>query len=181
MSIDRRTAIRNFLMISAGVVFVPSCLQEKGKASIVLKNIDVDANDEKLLAEVCETFIPKTDTPGAKDISAHLFVLKMLDDCTAKADQQKILKGLRGIDKMADKKFNTSFVKCTPEQRQELFKSIESKQGTSDDVDQFYKSVKKLTIQAYTTSKYYLTNVHIYELVPARFHGCVPVGTTNTL
>jgi len=36
-------------MISAGVVFIPSCLQEKGKASIVLKNIDVDADDEKLL------------------------------------------------------------------------------------------------------------------------------------
>jgi len=104
-----------------------------------------------------------------------------LDDCTPKADQLKIIKGLHEIDKMADKKFDKSFVNCTPQQRQELFKSIESKQGTSDDVNQFYKSVKKLTIQAYTTSKYYLTNVHKYELVPARFHGCVPVGSTNSI
>jgi hypothetical protein len=181
MSISRRTAVKNFLMLSAGVVFIPSCLQEKGKASIVLNNIDIDAGDEKLLSEVCETLIPKTDTPGAKDISAHLFVLKMLDDCTAKEDQQTILKGLDGIDKMADKKFDKSFVKCSPQQRQELFKAIESKQDVPAEVDQFYKSVKKLTIQAYTTSKYYLTNVKVYELVPARFHGCVPVGSTNSL
>jgi hypothetical protein len=156
-------------------------LQEKGKPSIVLKNLDISADDEKMLAEVCETFIPKTDTPGAKDILAHLFVMKMLDDCTAKADQEKILKGLNGINKMSDKKFDKSFVNCTPQQRQELFSAIESKKGIPGDVSAFYTSVKKLTIQAYTTSKYYLTNVHVYELVPGRFHGCVPVGSTKTI
>ena len=181
MSINRRAALKNFLFISAGVVFIPSCLQEKGKPSIVLKNLDISAGDEKMLAEICETIIPKTDTPGAKDILAHLFVLKMLDDCTPKADQQKILKGLNGINKMANKKFDRSFVNCTPQQRQELFATIESKKDIPDDVAAFYASVKKLTIQAYTTSKYYLTNVHVYELVPGRFHGCVQVGSTKTI
>ncbi len=181
MSIDRRTAIRNFLILSAGVVFLPSCLQDTGKPSIALNNVDIDDQDEKLLAEVCETFIPRTTTPGAKDISAHLFVLKMLDDCTPKTDQQKIVKGLRGLDKLADQAYHKSFIKCSLEQRQELFKRLEDKKEAEGEVSQFYTSVKKLTIQAYTTSKYYLTNVHVYELVPGRFHGCVPVKNTNSI
>ncbi len=112
-------------MISAGVVFIPSCSQEKGKASIVLKNLDIDSDDEKLLAEVCETFIPRTDTSGAKDFSAHLFALKMLDDCTPKKDQQKILKGLNGLDDIAKKSYHVAFVSCTAKQRIEIFKTIE--------------------------------------------------------
>ena len=181
MNMNRRAAVKNFLMLSAGVVFIPSCFQEQGRPSIVLMNINISSDDEDLMAEVCETFIPATDTPGAKEIGAHLFVLKMLDDCTPNDDQKKVMEGLKGLDKLAKKEINKKFNSCTPKERTDLFTLIESKKGVPDEVVQFYTSVKKLTIQAFTTSKYFLTNVHIYEMVPARFHGCVPAKNSNTL
>ena len=179
MNVDRRTALKNFLIISAGIVLIPSCLQNKGKSSILLKNFVINNNDEDLLEEVCETFIPTTDTPGAKDIGAHLFVLKMIDDCIDKEEQIKIIKGLKAFDKLAKKTYGKSFFDCDAVQRKEFFSRIEKKEDVSQEVLAFYKTTKKFTVRAYTTSEYYLTKVAVYELIPGRFHGCVPIGYKN--
>ena len=68
---DRRSGIKTLLIISAGAVLIPSCLQEDKKSTLSLKNIQVDGNDEELLATLSDTIIPKTDTSGARDVSAH--------------------------------------------------------------------------------------------------------------
>ena len=139
--------------------------------------MSIDADQEKLLAELAETIIPATTTPGAKDISAHLFALKMLDDCYKPEDQQKFVTGMAQFEKICKTKNERSFVDCTAQQRAFLLTDIESKKDQDDELSFFYATIKKLTIQAYTTSKFYLTNVRVYELVPGRFHGCVPVTT----
>src|SRR5690606_1388245 len=154
MNINRRTVLKNFLVISAGMVLIPGCRQ-KGKPSIDLKNIDISESDEELLAAVCDTFIPTTDSPGAREIGAQLFVLTMLDDCTPEAVQQQVVRGFKDINEMAGKRFDADFIKCTAAQRNELFTHIEGRHGVSEDLTAFYHVVKKLTIQAYTTSKYY--------------------------
>lgn len=154
---------------------LPSCLQHTSKASVLLKNIAVDADQEKLLAELAETLIPATDTPGAKDVSAHLFVLTMMDDCSPKAAQQQWLNGLQQFDQLAKQTHNQSFVQSNTAQREALLASLEAKKDAKGDVSFFYHTTKSLVIRAYTNSKYYLTKVQVYELVPSRFKGCVPV------
>lgn len=177
MNVTRRSAIKQFLLVSAGAVLVHSCLQDKSKASVILKNMSIDADQEKLLAELAETIIPATTTPGAKDISAHLFALKMLDDCYKPEDQQKFITGMNQFEKNCKTKNERNFVDCTPQQRSDLLTDLETKKDQNDELTFFYATVKKLTIQAYSTSKFYLTNVRVYELVPGRFHGCVPATT----
>ncbi len=68
----RRSAIRCFLAGSAGVILLPACLHDKRKSSVILKNISLTGDQEDMLADLAETIIPRTDTPGARDISAHL-------------------------------------------------------------------------------------------------------------
>ncbi len=51
-----------------------------------------------MLAELAETILPKTDTPGAKDLAAHLFALKMVDDCYTKTNQEKYMKGMKDLN-----------------------------------------------------------------------------------
>ena len=130
-----------------------------------------------MLAELAETIIPKTDTPGAKDISAHLFALKMVDDCSSKDDQDKFVKGLTAFENMAKKELGKSFTEATTERRAKLLTQLEGQkeQEHKDDAAQFYGKMKGLTIQAYTSSQFYLTKVQIYELIPGRYHGCVAV------
>ncbi|WP_423149311.1 gluconate 2-dehydrogenase subunit 3 family protein [Rubrolithibacter danxiaensis] len=171
---DRRSAVKSFLIAGSALAFFPSCLQDKKITSVKLKNLSIDQDQEKLLGEITETLIPKTDTPGAKDLSLHLFVLKMMDDLFEKEQQEKFVKGLDQIDEIAEKNYNNRFVKLTAPQREELLNRVEKKEF-SGDVQSFYPLMKQLTITGYLNSKYVMTKLRVYELVPARFHGCVPV------
>ncbi|HWK02888.1 MAG TPA: gluconate 2-dehydrogenase subunit 3 family protein [Puia sp.] len=189
MIVNRRAALKQFLVISAGAALLPSCLQDQLKATILLKNFQIDGQQEKLLAELAETIIPATSTPGAKDVSAHLFALKMLDDCYSKGDQQKFLKGLQQLDETARTTTGQSFLKCTPAQRDALVSGIENRitagkgavssisgpHSSVSELDFFYSVMKRQTILAYSSSQFFLTKIHVYELVPGRYHGCVPV------
>lgn len=171
MPLTRRQAIRQFLYVSAGIALIPSCMEDRSKSSILLKNLPISADQEKLLAELSETIIPKTSTPGAKDISAHLFALKMIDECRSGEDQEKFLEGLRAFETGAGK----GFAAMSQAERAKVLEPFEKDREAKDPASVFYRNMKRLTIQAYTSSEYYLTKVQVYELVPGRYHGCVPV------
>jgi hypothetical protein len=173
--VNRRSAIRHLFCISAGALILPSCMEDKTKSAILLKNMSIDAGQEKLLEELTETILPAISTPGAKDIYAHLFALKMLDDCYKKEDQQKFVRGMEQFQKKSKNELETSFVETSPAKRQTLLKKIEAEKDSKEDPAYFYFTTKRLTIQAYTTSEHYLTRVQVYEMVPSRYHGCVPV------
>lgn len=59
-----------------------------------------------------------------------------------------------------------TFASLSATGKQALPTEIESKKSGDADVDYFYPVTRKLTIQAYTTAKFYLTKVQVYELVP---------------
>lgn len=178
MLVHRRALLKNFLIVAGGVLVLPACVQEKSKASILLKNMEVDAGEEALLAEVSETIIPATEAPGAKDLYTHLFALKMLDDCSSKKEQQAFLKGLKELNDFSRKTADKTFTNATPAQREQVLLAIE-KEDAPEDLKTFYKKLKGLTIQAYVTSKFYLTEVQPYELIPGNFKGCAPVKPSN--
>lgn len=179
MLVSRRSLLKNLLIVTGGMLVLPACVQDKSKAGILLNNMEVSADHEALLAEIAETIIPATDTPGAKDLYAHLFALKMVDDLSTKEEQDQFLRGLKEIDALSKKRLDTSFTKATVEQRETLLKSISTDADVSEDVKAFYKKLKGLTIQAYTTSKFYLTEVQPYKLNPGFFKGCEPVKPSN--
>ena len=178
--VNRRSAIRQLFCISAGALIIPSCMQDKSKSAILLKNLTIDSNQEKLLVELSETIIPATSTPGAKDVYAHLFALKMIDDCYKKEDQQKFVNGLEAFQKKSKKELDRSFAEASPAERVSLLQKIEADKDSKDDLAYFYSTIKRLTIQAYTTSQYYMTKVQVYEMVPSRYHGCLPVKAINS-
>lgn len=157
------------------MLIVPSCLEDRTKASFLLNNYELTGEQEKMLAELAETLIPKTSTPGAKDIYAHQFVMKMMDDCASKEDQQKFVKGLDAFNSFAKKNAGTSFMEASASKRKEVLKAMEALKPEESEAAAFYKKMKGLTIRAYTSSKFYLTQVQVYELVPGRWSGCVPV------
>ena len=175
MSITRRTAVKQLLIISGGVVIFPSCIHHEDKASIPLKNLDINAGHEKLMAEIAQTIIPATDSLGAKDLYTHIYTLKMLDDCAEKEKQDAFVKGLKEINDISKKKFDNKFIDCTVPQRENILNDIEAKNGYSKDIQSFYGMMKGLTIQGYMTSKYVGTKLVVYELVPGRFHGSFPI------
>lgn len=161
---ERRVAIKQVLIFAGGMALLPSFLKGAGKASIQTKNLAVSGEQEKLLAEIAEIIIPKTTTPGAKDLGLHLFVLKMIDDCYEKAVQEKFMSGLKtfeGLDAAALK--------------QQLIAVNSGKSVASEDTKSFYKLMKQQTINGYVNSKYVMTNLVVWELIPGRYNGYFPV------
>jgi len=181
MAVNRRTVIKQFLFVASGVTLLPACLQEdKGKSSLLLKNMPINGQQEKNLAALAETIIPATATPGAKDISAHLFALQMLNDCHTKEDQQQFLLGMGHFEKMVGDTYHQPFHQCSKTEREALVAGIDGKKDLAPALAFFYNSTKKLTIQAYSTSQFYLTRVQVYTMVPGKYQGCVPVKNDLT-
>ncbi len=171
---NRRTALRNVVIISAGAGLLPSCMNED-KSLIPLKNISVTGSQEKMLAELTKAIIPKTKNfIGANDLKAHEFVLTMVDDCTSPEDQKKFTDGLEAFDKLSHDKFGQLFTSYTPEQKHELLADIENKKDIPEDALKFYGTVKRYTVQSFTSSKEYMTDIRKYNMVPGPdFKGCV--------
>jgi hypothetical protein len=175
---NRRTAIRNVMLVSAGAALLPSCLQGD-KSSFPLKNISITGSQQKMLAALTESILPTTKNfVGAKDLKAHEFVLTMVDDCTSPDDQKKFIDGLKAFDKLSHDKFGQLFTGYTAQQKHALLVAVENKKDIPEDVLKFYKTVKRYTLQSFTSSKEYMTEIRKYKMVPGpNFKGCVPAKT----
>jgi hypothetical protein len=172
---ERRFAIKQILIMAGGLALLPSCLRDAGKSSIKLSTIDVSLDQEHLLGDIAETMIPATKTPGAKDLNLHLFTLKMLDDCYKKEDQDLFFKGLDALKDRSESQYNRSFQKLTVAERQQLLLGIEKDQQASAELKRFHDIMKSKTIDGYLSSKYVMTNLVVWELVPGRYNPYYPV------
>jgi hypothetical protein len=175
---NRRVAIQQLLMIWAGAALLPSCLQNEQKVSIPLNLIHILPEDENMLADLAETILPKTDSPGARDLSAHLFALKMVDDCYSKVNQEKYIEGMKSFETFVRNKTGKSFSGISDADRKSIVADLDKQKPSGDAMLFFYQSTKRLTIQAYTTCEYYMTKIRGYKMIPGKFQGCVPLKTT---
>jgi len=173
---ERRTALKYLFVVAGGAAVLPACLHQQSKASILLKNMAITYEQEKMLAVFAETITPASATPGAKDTYAHLFARRMVDDCFDKKKQQAFLKGMKEVDDMTRKEGNTPFAKSTAAQKTKTLAALEAKKAPTNALA-FYGMMKSLTIQGYLTSRPILGDVFHYELVPGRYNGAVPVKT----
>lgn len=171
---NRREAIQNMLMILGGTAIIPSSLRAAGQPSIRLKHLEINQEQELLLAEVAETILPATDTPGAKELSLHLFVMKMIDDCHTGEEQAAFAEGLTQLETAAQATFGTAFADGTEKQRIVLLQSINPKSERPEALKAFYKLMKQRTIQGYKVSEYVMTELLPHKMIPDPYDGFYP-------
>lgn len=155
---------------AVGLITAPAWASRWNQATIQ-SYLPVD--QDVILAELVETIIPTTDTPGAKTLAVHSFVQKMVADCYDTSAQKLLTSQLAALDTLAHQRFTTQFATCTESQKKELIAQL----ANSKDTDQqtFYKLVKGLTIRGYMTSEYVMTNLTHFQMAPGYYKGCVPV------
>lgn len=173
---NRRNAIRSVIVISAGAALLPACAADDKKV-IALKNISLTGSQEKMLSALTESILPKTKSfIGAADLRSHEFMLTMIDDCSSPEEQKKFNDGQKAFDDFTRNKFGKSFADIPASQKKELLSAIEQKNQVPENVVEFYETVKDYTIQSFTSSKEYLTDINKYKMVPGPdFKGSVPV------
>ena len=169
----RREALKSLTGIFGATLLLPSwsnAWTTDGLAEPAL----LAKGQKRILADLVETIIPKTDTPGAAELNVQRFVELMVQDCSEDSGKEQLKKGLDKLTQEAGKISAGGFSALTGPQRLALVKDWASRKGSEEQT--FMDSVKNLTIQGYQSSEYYLTNVSRYELVPARYLGCVDVN-----
>lgn len=169
---QRRVALKN-MAAAVGLMSLPAWASSWNTSSVAAGPATFTPGQEALLAEIVETIIPATDTPGAKTLGVHQFVQKMVADCFGKEVQKGFANGLKGVEETARKNGAASFAALDPAGRTALLQSLEA---GSDPDKEFYGLVKGLTIRGYLASEYVMTNLTHYEMMPGRYHGCVPVA-----
>jgi hypothetical protein len=172
---NRRIAIRNMALIMGSAALLPACLSgDKGKPIVELKHLKLDAAQENLVSNLCETILPKTSTPGAKDLGINLFVFKMIDDCFDKKGQDDFMAGLKQFGDIVNERYGKSFNELTVAERTDFVQQVD-KGGVGQKFLDFYNVVKGQTVFGYTTSQYFMTKQIVYELIPGRYNAMFPV------
>lgn len=126
-----------------------------------------------LLEAMVNAIIPETDSPGAKTIGAHLFIDRMLKDCFEAPSRQAFLEGLEEFQTQSKQNFGKVFEQVPLAQQVDFLKKLNSSDNSA--LKTLVQLVKRLTIQAYTNSEYFLTKHRNYTIAPGFYHGCTPV------
>ncbi len=159
-------------MTLGGLVALPAWATNWTPESLgVVQTGSVD--DQNLLGEIMETIIPETTTPGAKSLKLNLFAQRIVSDCYGPEAKTTLKQGLALTETTAQQTFGKAFAEGDAAQRKEVLLKLVA---ANDPVGKpFVEMIKRLTIQGYTNSEYYLVNVQHYTMAPGYYHGCVPV------
>jgi len=183
--IDRREALRKTALLMGAAVsasaltgILKGC---KEAPELTYRPSFFTEDQARIVSEVAEIIIPKTDTPGAKDTGVPGFIDLMLKDCYTKEDQDRFLAGLTTFEEEAKKAYGDSFIYCKPEQQVELVTKIhaaavaESKEN-KEAKRPFILMAKELTLLGFFTSEPGATQVLQYIAVPGSYKGCIPLA-----
>ncbi len=169
---QRRQVIKSVALGFGSLLTLPAWANNWNKERIISKEF-LSGNQENILAEIVETIIPETTTPGAKSLGVDKLIQKLVTDCYGKEAEIKLADSLNKIDALAIKNVGKSFTDLNGTERLDLLTSINASDNA--ELKEILKNLKGMTINGYTKSEYFMTNLTDYEFAPARFYGCVPV------
>lgn len=138
-----------------------------------------------LIAELAETIIPRTHTPGAKDAQVEDYIIKMITENTDAKMQRLFLAGINAVEHYAINEYNKPFTDCSAIQKIAVVKHFEDKAtysiGILNKVNAklfgapFFYQLRDLTVEGYCTSMLGATKGMAYDYVPVSFQACIPL------
>ncbi|WP_339857802.1 gluconate 2-dehydrogenase subunit 3 family protein [Pseudohongiella acticola] len=147
-------------------------------------NLSSDPNVSPLIAEIAETIIPRTDTPGAKDAAVAPFMIKIVEDCYDSEDRTVFYQGLEAFRELCQVRFGQDFAELSDQQRTEFLRELDqvarSYPRAPDSPVHYFVMLKQLTLFAYFTSEIVQTQVLRLVPVPGRYDGCYPYQKGDT-
>ena len=182
--IDRREALRKTALLMGAAVsasamagILNGC---KAAPDLNYKPVFFTEEQARLMSELAELILPKTDTPGAKEVGVPNFIDKVLSQCYSKEDQDRFIAGLTVFDEESKKTYEDSFIYAKPEDqvtltRKALEKAIAEKKENPTAKRPFILMAKELTMLGYFSSETGATKVLQYEAVPGSYKGCIPL------
>ncbi|TKB99653.1 gluconate 2-dehydrogenase subunit 3 family protein [Pedobacter cryotolerans] len=138
-----------------------------------------------LIAELAETIIPATHTPGAKAANVQDFIINIITNCTGKEDQNNFIIGLQDLEQYCYSNYDLAFTDCTLTQKIETLNYFEQKDTYRYNILNkvnmklfglaFIFQLKSLTVQGYCMSYQGATKGLAYDFIPKVYQPCLPL------
>ena len=175
---NRREAVQHISLLLGGTIlganaFV-SCKSNDSNA------VSFTEKDVTLLEEIADTILPTTRTPGAKAAKCGQFMTVMVNDCYEEQDQKVFHDGMKKIQDLSEKEYNSKFTDIKPQQRYALLVKLDGEQKEAmktwkeTDPKHYFRLMKELTLLGYFTSEIGCTQARRYIETPGRFDACIP-------
>jgi len=142
-----------------------------------------------IVDDVADLIVPRTDTPGAREVGVPAFIDIILKDVYPSEDQARFVSGLKEFDAEAQRAHGKPFLELPQAQRLAFLQQIHdvaanAERTQADDRDipaserkrPFVLMIKELTLLGFFTSQAGATQVLQYVAVPGGFQACIPIA-----
>ena len=184
-SIGRREALRRVAVLLGGALSAPAiagvlagCRGGDRATTASWTPRALSTEQGELVAAVADHIIPRTDTPGARDVGVHRFIDVMMAEYYSSEDRERFLAGLADLDARAQRTCRESFLRCSGAQQRELLTAVDAESFAPRRAGEpipWFRTMKELTLLGYYTSEAGASDELRHVAVPGRFDPCVPV------
>ena len=138
-----------------------------------------------LLAELAETIIPATDTPGAKEAGAVEFMMHFLNECTDTKTLNRFVNGLQELEQYTHSNYHREFADCSATEKETIVEYFDQQSGPGKTVFEkiknkyggfpFFETLKKYSVYGYCISEKGASLGMRYIAVPGKYLSCIPL------
>ena len=190
---NRRELIQRVAMLMGGAISAPAvlgvlngCSPKPSGASWTPQFLSKE--EGAVVEDVADLILPRTDTPGARDVGVPAFIDVILKDAYPAEDQARFVSGLKDFDAEAQRAHGKPFLELPQAQRLAFLQKVhdeaavaERKQADnevppSERNRPFVLMMKELTMLGFFVSKPGATQVLQYVAVPGGFQACIPLA-----
>jgi hypothetical protein len=190
---NRREVIQQVTWLMGGAISAPAVLAVLNgcspKPGASWQPLFLSKEEGAVVEAVADLIIPRTDTPGAREIGVPAFIDVILKDVYPSADQARFVSSLKDFDAAAQSAHGKPFLELQPAQQLSFLQQAHDAAAAAERGQEaarevaasrrkrpFVLMMKELTLLGFFTSQAGVTQVLQYEPVPGKFQPCVPVA-----
>lgn len=184
---DRRDLLKT-LSALAGCSLTNRLVEAAGNRALLAKAAPrsaLDASQRRMVEQLAELIIPRTDTPGAIDAGAPLFIEQIVSGWYSQSERILFLDGLDSIDAWCTAHHGQGFLFCDSAAQTAALTAAEVAAssyrpaasqgvfGVPDEQSPFFFKLRLLTVLGFYTSEVGATQELAYDPVPGMYDGDV--------
>ena len=185
---DRRELIKRMALATGYTITAPmlSCILSgcESTPELAWQPTTLTVPQATALEEITEAILPKTSTPGAKDMKVAQTIDAFVSVVYSPEAREQFKADLDGFLKDCVEKQGKAFEKCSREEQNAFLATYDTPEsygisvwGTDmakKDVNAFFKKIKAMTVSAYFNTEELGERVLAYDPIPGTLQTCIP-------
>lgn len=160
----------------------------KSEPNLAWKAVFFNEAQAKTISAMAECILPKTDTPGAKDVMADQFVDKMVAEVLSPEEQVQFMEGFKSFEQDCEQAYGKNFTELSESEQTALLNKYDQQTpaltgsiwGFSVEPvanpPSFFRMLKDFTLLGYFSSEEVAHNILSYDPLPGAYLPCIPVA-----